>query len=188
MQGRIVERVAADHVGLEIASAGPESDAVHIAAGLRQIENMLGPDERDVLTVGNPAVDLHAEARERIVTLAQRGTHTVESVDDQHTALFVRHAACRERFAREALTALVHSRHPVTVNMARLLLDDQIGFVDRTAVVEPSVVHTRIDHITRRRSALFQRVHHRTPRQCDVVGLRKFCGERLDGQRLHYIR
>ena len=188
MQSRIVERVAADHVGLEIAPAGPEGDAVHIAARLREIEYMLRPGECDVLPVRNPAVDLHAEARERIAAFAQRSAHTVEPVDDQHPAPLIRYAAGRKGLARETLAALVHGRHPVAVYMSRLLFDDQTGFIDRTPVVESAVVHARIDHIARRRSALFQRVHHRAPRQRDTIFRRELRGESLDGQRLHDIR
>ena len=72
--------------------------------------------------------------------------------------------------------------------MSRLLFDDQTGFIDRTPVVESAVVHARIDHIARRRSALFQRVHHRAPRQRDTIFRRELRGESLDGQRLHDIR
>ena len=43
-----------------------------------EIEYMLRPGECDVLPVRNPAVDLHAEARERIAAFAQRSAHTVE--------------------------------------------------------------------------------------------------------------
>lgn len=127
MQGRIVERIAADHVGLPVACAGPEGDAVDVAAGLREVEDALRSDKGDVLPVRNAPVEVHAESGQRIAPFALRGAHTVEPVDDQHAALFVGHAAGRKRLARKALAALVDGRDPVGVHASRLLPDGQAG-------------------------------------------------------------
>ena len=187
VQGSVIERIPADHIGFVVAAARAEGQRIDRAARLRQVEDPLRPDVGDVDPVGHAVVLPGQEPGQRVAPHASRGAHPVEPINDKHRAAALRNPAGGHRLAREALAAGIDGRHPIAVDAPRLLLGHQVGALRVSSVVEAAVIHARIDDITVGHGRRLERIDRRDPRDADPPVIDEIGRKGLDGQRLHDI-
>src|SRR5699024_7612263 len=80
----VIERIAADDLGLEIVRTGPEGTRVRGAQPLT-VENALRPAEGDVVQIGHAAVRAVEESGQRIAPESRRAAHAIEGIYHEQT-------------------------------------------------------------------------------------------------------
>ena len=118
-----------------------------------------------------------------------RCTHPIESINHQHSALFILCLIRRENLAWKTLTTLIHRRHTIAICVATLLLHTNRSRFHLATIIETTSIYSGINDIVVGRSRRLQLITHSTPTKHHIgrVLAHKHRTKTLNRKRLHGI-